>query len=799
MSSGQKEYGTNELARLGEALHDYSSQSATVTPPEQVGPYRVLAAIAEGGMGSVYQAEQTAPVRRTVALKLIKPGLDSREVLARFDAERQALARMDHPNIAKVLDAGADNLGRPYFVMEYVPGTPITRFCDENEIGLRQRLELFCQVCEAIAHAHTKAIIHRDIKSSNVLAYFQDGKPVVKVIDFGVAKAIRGDRLIDNTFSTNNGSIIGTYESMSPEQADGSRDIDTRTDVYSLGVLLYELLAGAKPFDSNTLSSVPDHEVRRIIREVEPPKPSARVLQRAGSEGDRSRTLAARSLALQLQGELEWIPLRAMRKERERRYASALAIAQDVRNFLAGRPLAAGPESRLYVAKKFIRRNKGPVIAVAAIVVLCIVGGAMYVRGIRAEQARTLAALHEVERQKEDANRQRDIAEAVQAFLSDMIRAPKPEAAQGRPVLVEDVVLRAAERVGESFKDKPAVEATLRNTFADTFLSLGKLKLAEEQLQRALELRRSALGDDHNETLASMYNLGQTLAQLSRNREALPLLRESFDRLRRKNGPDDPYTLQAQNALAATLRNLEQLAEAEPLMRDVWERRKRLLGAENEATLVCETNLGGILRDAGRHEEAEAHYRHVLEGRQKLFGDDHPATISAMNNLASLLQLTGRTAEAEPMLREALERNRRVLGNEHPNTIGSIHNLASMLGKESRYAEAEPLLREAMELNLKTVGPDHRNTIRTQQVLGMLLLDTGRNLEAEQVTREALSRSERALGPAHSDTLRLLRNLVEILRRSDRSAEADALEQAGAARRGATTVPSTQTATTRPL
>src|SRR4051812_22035722 len=275
------QYGPDQLDRLNEAIEQYDNAAGltSVLPtslgaPEQVGPYRILERIGEGGMGSVYKAEQHRPVRRIVALKLVKPGLDTREVLARFEAERQALARMDHANIAKVLDAGADNLGRPYFVMEYVPGIPFTRFCDEQQLSLRARLELFCQVCDAIAHAHTKAILHRDIKASNVLAYLLDGKPLVKVIDFGIAKALTADRLTDRTFNTARGQPIGTYETMSPEQADGSADIDTRTDVYSLGVLLYELLAGAKPFDSATLVRSADAEIRRIIREVEPPRPS---------------------------------------------------------------------------------------------------------------------------------------------------------------------------------------------------------------------------------------------------------------------------------------------------------------------------------------------------------------------------------------------------------------------------------------------------------------------------------------------------------------------------------------------
>lgn len=341
------------------------SRSRPDPHPKQIGPYHVLESLGAGGMGEVYKAERRSPMRQTVAIKIIKLGFDSKEVIARFASERQALARMDHPNIAKVLDAGASESGRPYFVMEYVPGEPITEFADENKLAIKDRLLLFAQVCDAIAHAHTKTIIHRDIKSKNVLAWTNDGKPTVKVIDFGIAKALTGDRLTDATFNTDRGQTIGTWENMSPEQAEGSPDIDTRTDVYSLGVLLYELLTGAKPFDHETLAKAADHEIKRIIREVEPPRPSTRL----SSLGEGATKIAALrqerldALTKQLRSELEWIPLKAMRKERDRRYASVRELAEDLDNYLAGKPLLAGPESPAYRVRKFVGRHRSAVIA----------------------------------------------------------------------------------------------------------------------------------------------------------------------------------------------------------------------------------------------------------------------------------------------------------------------------------------------------------------------------------------------------------------------------------------------------
>jgi serine/threonine protein kinase/WD40 repeat protein len=345
--------------------------------PESAPKYRVLELVGRGGMGAVFKAEQRSPVRRLVALKLVKPGYDSKEVIARFESERQALARMDHGCVAKVLDAGADDMDRPYFVMEYVPGKSITEFADENKLPIRKRLELFIDVCSAIAHAHSKGIIHRDIKGGNVLAYHCDGKPVVKVIDFGIAKALTGERLTDMTMNTRHGQLLGTYESMSPEQAEGTPDIDTRTDIYSLGALLYELLTGAAPFDREMFSKAADQEIRRIIREVEPPRPSTRVTSLGGDEGTKvatSRQEPLAELAAELRTELEWIPLMAMRKSRDRRYATPLELADDIRRYLEHRPLRAGPESTWYVASKALRRHRVLVGAGVAVFLSLAVG-----------------------------------------------------------------------------------------------------------------------------------------------------------------------------------------------------------------------------------------------------------------------------------------------------------------------------------------------------------------------------------------------------------------------------------------
>lgn len=386
-------------------------------PPPVIGRYHLKKRIGGGGMGEVFLAEQRASIKQTVAIKLIKPGFDSKEVIARFNAERQALARMDHPNIARVLDAGVTDTARPYFVMEYVPGKPITQFADEQRLSIRQRLELFIEVCDAIAHAHTKGVIHRDLKPSNVLTLVQDGKPRVKVIDFGIAKALDGERLSDATYITGIGMVLGTFEYMSPEQAAGSPDVDTRSDVYSLGVLLYELLVGVRPFERTETSPSANDELRRVIREVEPPRPSTRVrsLTRAALHSATkpaaetaasadpmpsthfdaiaaARMIEPRMLVRLLARELEWIPLKALRKESARRYAGPAEMAADVRNYLDGRPLWAAPESRSYRLRKFVVRH-GVALAFGAAVLALLIAGVIgtSIGFVRESQSRRLA------------------------------------------------------------------------------------------------------------------------------------------------------------------------------------------------------------------------------------------------------------------------------------------------------------------------------------------------------------------------------------------------------------------------
>ena len=384
---------------------------ATAAPPAalqteavgmKIGPYKLVQQLGEGGMGTVWVAEQTEPVKRRVALKVIKPGLDSAQVIRRFEAERQALALMDHTNIAKVLDAGSTPAGRPYFVMELVKGVPITKYCDELHLPLRERLELFVPVCQAIQHAHQKGVIHRDIKPSNVLVSIQDGKPVPKVIDFGVAKALH-QRLADASMYTEIGQIVGTLEYMSPEQAELSAlDIDTRADVYALGVLLYELLTGTTPLDKTRLRSAAFTEMLRIIKEVEPPRPSTRLTESKESLPSLAaqRRTEPQKLARDVRGELDWIVMRCLEKDRTRRYESASGLARDIERHLHDEPVEACPPSALYRLGKALRRNKRRVIAASLVLLALIAGMANATWGyiqVERERRRALAALHDAQ------------------------------------------------------------------------------------------------------------------------------------------------------------------------------------------------------------------------------------------------------------------------------------------------------------------------------------------------------------------------------------------------------------------
>jgi serine/threonine protein kinase len=768
---------TYASAQLGNVL----SAVRALEHPTQIGPYAILALVGEGGMGSVYKAEQRAPIRRTVALKIIKLGMDTREVIARFESERQALALMDHPNVAKVLDAGATDPGRPYFVMEYVPGEPITMFADRHRLTLRQRLELFIPVCEAVQHAHQKAIIHRDLKPSNILVTLQDDRPRVKVIDFGVAKAV-SQRLTEKTLFTETGQLVGTPEYMAPEQAEGTAalDVDTRTDVYSLGVVLYELLSGALPFDAPTLRSGGYFEIQRIIRDVDPPRPSTKLSGLTSSEEvARLRRTPLDALQRQLKSELEWIPLKAMRKDRAQRYATTTELAQDINNYLANRPLRAGPESASYRARKFLRRNKAGVAAFAAMVFLLLTGIAattwQAVRATRAQRA-TRAALSVADQERKQAQDARASAEAVNEFLTnDMLRFADPAEARGRKVTVLEALDTAANTVASKFKDRPLLEAAVRNTVASTYDALGEPSLGLPHAQRAFEQRRQFLGNDHPDTLRALNTLVAVLLSAGDMRQAEPLAQQAVDRARRALGPEDHVTIAALGNLGTLFQMQTRLDEAEQAYREAADAARRAFGEDNASTLAAVHNLATLVQARRRFDEAETLYRRILIAQHKVLGDDHPDTVTTKTNLAMTLLDEDKLDESERLCRETLAANRRLLGDDRPRTVLSMRNLGAVLETRGQLDEAESLYRDALAATRRTLGEDHIESIGATNNLASILKKKGQIDEAIELHRDVLNRCRRTLGDQHSYTIFSLNNLGQSLMAAGRIEEAEPL------------------------
>jgi serine/threonine protein kinase/tetratricopeptide (TPR) repeat protein len=627
----------------------------TERPGTIIGPYKLLQQIGEGGMGVVFMAEQTEPVRRKVALKIIKPGMDSRQVIARFEAERQALALMDHPHIAKVFEAGTTKNGRPYFVMELVKGTPITRYCDDHHLTPRERLQLLLPVCQAVQHAHQKEIIHRDLKPSNVLVAEYDDRPVAKIIDFGVAKAT-GPKLTEQTLFTEFGQLVGTLEYMSPEQAKlNALDIDTRSDIYALGVLLYELLTGTTPLEAKRLRQAAFDEVLRIIREEEPPRPSTRLssTQELPSVAAK-RGLQPRKLSGLVRGELDWIAMKCLEKDRNRRYETANGLARDIERYLHDEPVQACPPSAGYRLRKFVRRHKGPVLA-AATILLVLVGGIV---GATWGMLRAREAAQTEKEAKETAQQSEAETKAVLDFVEDkIIAAARPkdqEGGLGYDVKLAEAVKAALPFVDKSFTGQPLIEARLRMTMGNSFSYLGDAKTASEQFQAARQLYAQYRGPEHPDTLRIMNNLANSYAALGRYADALKLREEVLTLYKAKLGVDHPDTLKSMNNVANSYAALGRHADALKLREETLALRKATLGPSHSDTLMAVNNLATSYAVLDRHADALKLCEETLALYKAALGPDHPSTLKSMNNLASSYLAVGGAASAVAILQETL-------------------------------------------------------------------------------------------------------------------------------------------------
>ncbi len=752
----------------GRFLGSNSPPSGELTaerPGTVVGNYQLLDQIGEGGFGVVFLAEQHQPISRTVALKVLKPGMDSRQVISRFEAERQVLALMDHPNIARVLDAGQTVTGRPYFVMELVRGVPITRYCDEQQLTPRRRLELFVFVCRAVQHAHQKGIIHRDLKPTNVLVAAYDGRPVPKVIDFGVAKAL-GQQLTERTLETGFGRIVGTLEYMSPEQAEfNALDVDTRADVYSLGVLLYELLTGATPLGRERLTQAGVTEVLRLIREEEPPKPSTRI----GEGKDPPESVAARRgleparLSREVRGELDWIVMRCLEKDRSRRYDTADGLARDIERYLHDEPVEACPPSRIYRLRKFARKN-GRLIVTAATVAILLAAGAgvstWQALRARAAERQALAARDREADELEEVKRSEARAEAVlQFFKTKVLSAVRPKGQEGG--LGPEATIRAALHQAEpsiatSFANEPLVEASIRNTLGVSYWYLGDNEAALRQQERALALRRLVLGRDHLETVGAMNDVAIVYEHQARYKEAEKLHAEVVDVKRRTLGPEDPSTLKSMNNLATSLAEQGLLEEASKVSRETLDIQRRLLGPEDLFTLRSASNLAIMLRHLGRVDESHKLFDDTLQSLRRAFGPEHQDTLRVMNELGELLLEEGDGTEARRTLATTLEAKQRVLGPGHLETLITMASLADASRAVGRLPEAAELAARAAEQHRRAFGPEHPQTVVALTVLANVYRDQGKLREAVKLYEDTLVAARRVLGPRMPETQHLL-------------------------------------------
>ncbi|MFQ5717954.1 MAG: tetratricopeptide repeat protein [Acidobacteriota bacterium] len=719
-----------------------------------IGRYHLLQKIGEGGMGDVWEADQHEPVRRRVALKLIKQGMDTRQVVARFESERQALAVMDHPFIAQVFDAGSTDRGRPYFVMEYVKGVPISEYCDRRRLDTRARLALFMQVCEGVQHAHHKAIIHRDLKPSNILIALHGDKATPKIIDFGVAKATSRP-LTDSTMFTELGQFIGTPEYMSPEQAEmGGQDIDTRTDVYALGAILYELLVGALPFDAGPLRRAGLDEIRRHIIDVDPPTPSARFPTLGGeaaATSARNRSTDVSTLRRQLRGDLDWIVMKAMEKDRSRRYGSPMELAADIGRYLASEPIAARPPSTTYRMQKFVRRHTGAVAAAGTLASLLVAFAV-----VMAVQAGRIAA------ERDRANQEAAAATRVSSFLTGLFRVSDPGEARGNSITAREILDQGADSIHKTLADQPAIQARLMDTMGEVYRNLGLYAPATPLLSDALQTRRHLLGDDHPDVLRSMQQLGILYYQQGRFDEAEPLLADALAKRRRVLGPEDPDTLDSMNSLANLYLRSRRTEEAEPLYVTALAAQRRILDDDDPATLKTMNNLAALYKRTRQFELAEPLARDALASRRRVLGDDHPSTLNALQNLAVINTFEGDFDQAEPLFEEALATRRRVLGEEHPETLLQMNNLAEFYRMAGKAERAEPLLVSALATQRRVLGNDHPSTFAMLDTLAHVYMDEKRFDAAEPLFQEALEGRARVLGPADRSTIESLNAMIAL-------------------------------------
>ncbi|MFO0812044.1 MAG: serine/threonine-protein kinase [Gemmatales bacterium] len=715
------------------------------------GRFKLQQKLGEGGMGTVWVAEQDQPVKRRVALKLIKAGMDSAQVIRRFEAERQALALMDHTNIAKVLDAGMAASGRPYFVMELVKGVPITTYCDEVHASIKSRLDLFVQVCSAVQHAHQKGIIHRDIKPSNILVAMQDGKPVPKVIDFGVAKALHS-KLADQTMYTEIGQIIGTLEYMAPEQAElSAMDIDTRADIYALGVLLYELLTGSTPITRERMKSAAFAEVIRLIKEEEPPKPSTRLTQSKESLANLAalRKTDPKRLSSELKGELDWVVLKALEKDRTCRYETANGLAKDIQRYLANEVVEARPPSTVYRFKKFVQRNRVTMVT-AGIVFLALVAGMIgtaygFYEAKRQEQLAIEA--HEVEK------RERKYAEAIASFVKDDFLALTTVEGQQRfakdssATLNKDTTLkqlleRAAEKLRKRKDLDPRTEAELCWIVGVNYRAAGDAVHGVPFLERALQLREQFLGMEHHETQSAMNSLAVTYRTAGKYQQAISLFEQLRDLQIKLYGVEDQNTLATLSNLGLAYSRGGMQTEAVSMLERASEVSLKQLGAEHNNTVLTATYLAQAYIAADKAPQAIAFLVGLMEAQVKKLGSDHTYVYMTSNNLANAYIAANKLPQAIAVL-EQVTRSIEKKGFSHEYAQHFISNLIAVCEQAEQWGNAELWRRKWLIVIKQKSVVESAEYAGGLTALGLNLLQQKKWTDAQVVLRESLAIREK--------------------------------------------------------
>ncbi len=760
-SSTPENPSTSATPKAAEPTLDTKGPDVPATTTDQqtsIGPYQLLYILGEGGMGQVWLAEQTSPVKRRVALKLIKGGKYDNHVILRFESERQSLALMNHPVIAKIFDAGSTQGGQPYFVMEYVDGPSITRYCDNKKLKIRERLQLFIKVCEGVQHAHQKAIIHRDLKPSNVLVEEVDGKPVPRIIDFGIAKAVSSQQNADQTLFTQMGALVGTPGFMSPEQADPSvLDIDTRTDVYSLGVILYVLLTGTLPFEEDQWRKRPFDEILRQLRQEDPPSPSARISaeKKTATGNAANRSTDQRQLVRTLRGDLDWITMKALEKDRARRYGTPTELAADVQRYLESQPVTAHRTATSYRLKKYIQRHRLGVAVAAAVAAMLVAFAVMQTVQLR----RT--------------TRERDRANRIAEFMKDMFKVSDPSESRGASITAREILDQASTKIDAGLAQDPEVRTQLMDLMGTVYQRLGLYSRAQPLLERAVDTQKRILGPEKRETLVSMSDLAWTLDHEGKYAEAEKLERQALNAQRRVLGSENKETLITMNNLGWTFLEGGKPAEAEKVDRDAIAIESRVFGPADTLTIAAMSNLGVTLFHEQKLPEAEKVQTEVLELNRRVLGPENPDTLQTMDNLAITLFAEERNADAEKLQRQTLEIERRVLGPDHPFTAETLDNLAMTLLSEGRSADAEQFQREALETERRVLGPEHPDTLMTMRNIAITLSMEGRFDEGEKLARQTLEIQQRVLGPAHPETLKTMRYFALLYNRQHRYPEAE--------------------------